>query len=167
MKQQIIISGRGGQGIVFLTKLIAEAAITMNLNVLTSETHGMAVRGGTVISHIKVGDFKSPLIMYGEADMGFFLKKNNINFHNNFIKKKGKIVVNSDTDIKDTLNINAEGLAEEIGSLVSTNLVLLGYAIKNSVLFCDADTMEKVILKFSKGKKSDLNLLAFHKGLGI
>ncbi len=41
-------------------------------DVLTSETHGMAMRGGTVISHVKVGPFQSPLIRYGQADVGTF-----------------------------------------------------------------------------------------------
>jgi indolepyruvate ferredoxin oxidoreductase beta subunit len=50
--QQIIISGVGGQGVLFVTRLLAEAAIKKGLAVFTSETHGMAQRGGTVLSHL-------------------------------------------------------------------------------------------------------------------
>ena len=64
-KQQIVISGVGGQGVLFVTRLLAEAAIARGLPVLTSETHGMAQRGGSVVSHLKVGDFSSPLIRSG------------------------------------------------------------------------------------------------------
>ena len=60
MKQQIIVSGLGGQGALTLTRLLAEAAAAMGLAVITSETHGMAQRGGTVISMIKVGPFGVP-----------------------------------------------------------------------------------------------------------
>ncbi|MCX5883025.1 MAG: 2-oxoacid:acceptor oxidoreductase family protein, partial [Deltaproteobacteria bacterium] len=51
IKQQIIISGVGGQGVLFVTRLLAEAAMMKGYPVLTSETHGMAQRGGTVVSH--------------------------------------------------------------------------------------------------------------------
>ena len=55
----------------FVTRLLAEAAIAKGLAVLSSETHGMAQRGGTVLSHLKVGDFSSPLIRPGHADLSF------------------------------------------------------------------------------------------------
>jgi indolepyruvate ferredoxin oxidoreductase, beta subunit len=54
--QQIAISGVGGQGILFITKLLAETAVELGHAVLISETHGMAQRGGNVISHLKVGE---------------------------------------------------------------------------------------------------------------
>ena len=46
LEQQIIISGVGGQGVLFITRLLAEAAIQKGHSVLTAETHGMAQRGG-------------------------------------------------------------------------------------------------------------------------
>ena len=58
--QQLIISGVGGQGVLFITRLLAEAAIAGGLPVLSSETHGMAQRGGIVVSHLKVGGFAGP-----------------------------------------------------------------------------------------------------------
>ena len=67
-RQQIVISGVGGQGVIFVTRILAEAAIRKGFSVFTSETHGMAQRGGTVISHLKVGDFSSPLIRPFKAD---------------------------------------------------------------------------------------------------
>src|SRR5512138_1009352 len=66
--QQLIISGVGGQGILFITRLLAETAIAKGLPVLTSETHGMPPRGGIVVSHLKVGGFASPLVRPGRAD---------------------------------------------------------------------------------------------------
>ena len=70
MKQQIIVSGLGGQGALTLTRLLAEAAAALGLPVITSETHGMAQRGGTVISMIKVGPFRGPLIPAGRRTAG-------------------------------------------------------------------------------------------------
>ena len=74
IKQQILISGVGGQGVLFVTGLLAEAAINKGLPVFTSETHGMAQRGGSVTSHVRCGrKVFSPLIPEGQADvlMGF------------------------------------------------------------------------------------------------
>ena len=68
IKQQIVISGVGGQGVLFVTRLLAEAAIMKGISVFTSETHGMAQRGGTVLSHLKAGNFSSPLIRPGNAN---------------------------------------------------------------------------------------------------
>ncbi len=50
MNQQVAISGLGGQGVLFITRLLAEAALVMGRDILSSETHGMAMRGGAVIS---------------------------------------------------------------------------------------------------------------------
>ena len=58
---QIAITGRGGQGVLFLTRILSECALEMGLEVIASETHGMAMRGGSVISTLKVGPFRGPL----------------------------------------------------------------------------------------------------------
>lgn len=68
MKAQIVILGLGGQGILYVTKVLAEAAICEGWRVITTETHGMAQRGGAVESHLKFGDFESPLVRRGKAD---------------------------------------------------------------------------------------------------
>jgi indolepyruvate ferredoxin oxidoreductase beta subunit len=69
MKMQIAIVGRGGQGVLFLTRLLTEGALEMGLEVMASETHGMAMRGGSVISTLKVGPFKGSLIGSGRAEV--------------------------------------------------------------------------------------------------
>ena len=61
-----------------LTRVLAEAADGAGLEVITSETHGMAQRGGTVISMVKVGPFRGPLIPAGSADVGLFLAEENL-----------------------------------------------------------------------------------------
>jgi len=86
-QQQIIISGVGGQGVLFVTRLLAEAAIQKGMPVVTSETHGMAQRGGTVISHLKVGDFSSVLIRSRQADGLLALQEENILQHGHYLKE--------------------------------------------------------------------------------
>ena len=87
IEQQILISGVGGQGVLFITRLLAEAAITNGLPVITSETHGMAQRGGTVLSHLKVGKFTSPLIRPLQADGLLALTADNLSRHGFYLKK--------------------------------------------------------------------------------
>ncbi|MFW6123499.1 MAG: 2-oxoacid:acceptor oxidoreductase family protein, partial [Thermodesulfobacteriota bacterium] len=110
MKQQIIVSGLGGQGAVTLSRLIAEAALALGLAVITSETHGMAQRGGTVISMVKVGPFRGPLIPAGSADLGLFLHEKNLPVHRHYVKPAGVLVVNS-AHPGDDLHLDALGLA--------------------------------------------------------
>ena len=160
MNQQIIISGIGGQGVLFITRILAEAAIEMNLEVLTSETHGMAMRGGTVISHVKVGDFTSPLIRMGQADVGLFLHAENLDIHRCYLKPGGLIFTNASGDGKGT-SIDATGLARKHGSIVVANLVLLGFAVRQGGLFCDRAVVESVLKRISTNAQLEMNLAAF------
>ena len=95
MKQQIIVSGLGGQGALTVTRLLAEAAAALGLEVITSETHGMAQRGGTVISMVKVGPFRGPLIPAGAADVGLFLHEKNLGVHRGYLAPGARVFVNS------------------------------------------------------------------------
>ena len=63
MTKNIILCGVGGQGTILASRLIAAAAMEKNLPVRTAETIGMAQRGGSVFSHIRIGEgVSSPLI---------------------------------------------------------------------------------------------------------
>lgn len=164
MKQQIVISGIGGQGVLFMTRVLAEAAIEKNLEVLTSETHGMAMRGGTVISHVKVGAFSSPLIRAGQADVGLFLHAGGLEVHRGFLKPGGLIYVNAPAGSDGCPAIDATGLASARGTLVVANLVLLGFAVRQGGLFCTADDVEAVLRRISPAKQLETNLAAFRLG---
>ena len=129
--QQIIISGLGGQGVLFITKLLAGAAMADNLPVLTSETHGMAQRGGNVISYLKIGDFSGPLIRPATADVLIALKAESFAHHAYFLKPGGLAVVNSPDPVEDdryrVLSGNATALAESAGNVRSENVAMLGF----------------------------------------
>ena len=73
MRCQIVIAGIGGQGVLFGAKVFTELARRRGLAVLGSENHGMSQRGGSVTSHLRIGDFHSPLIAEGDADLLFAL----------------------------------------------------------------------------------------------
>ncbi len=184
VRQQIVISGIGGQGVLFVTRLLADAAINKGYRVLTSETHGMAQRGGTVVSHFKVGKFFSPLIRPYTADGMLALKVENIAQHGYLLKSDGWLVVNSENGKKPETNaagdifaIDAEQLAQDIKNPKSVNLVLLGFALSQlsesnggePKLFCSLEDIEAV-LKIRLAEKEEMlhaSLKAVKVGYGI
>ena len=96
MKYQIVIAGIGGQGAVFLVKVLSIASAIKNQKCLGTENHGMSQRGGSVSCYVKIGDFYAPAIDEGQADLLIALEGNealrNIQYLN---KEKGAIVVNA------------------------------------------------------------------------
>jgi indolepyruvate ferredoxin oxidoreductase beta subunit len=134
VRQQIVLSGFGGQGILFLSRLLAEAAIAGGFPVLTSETHGMAQRGGVVVSHLKVGGFDSPLVRAGKADLLLVLKEENVALHREFLADGGALIVNAaiPTDAGPGVRVHAvdaDALALSSGTPHAVNLILLGFAL--------------------------------------
>lgn len=164
MKQRIIVSGIGGQGVLFLTRVIAQAAVDRDLPVLTAETHGMAQRGGTVLSTLKVGDFASPLIRTGQAEVGLLLWAGNLPVHRSLLKPDGALLVNA-AEPGEGLRIDASGLARELGSAVLANLVLLGLALREQVLFCSVDDCRTAIRSLAPARFVEQNLAALERGL--
>lgn len=162
MKQQIILSGLGGQGVLFATRILAETALETGLDVLTSETHGMAMRGGTVISHIKVGGYPSPLIRLGQADLGLFLHEAGLDVHRGYLKKDGVLVCNR-PEPGEGLHVPATELARTEGNPQLANLILLGFALERRVLFCRFNQAEAVVRRLSPSRQVDQNL----RGLDI
>ena len=127
MRQRIVISGRGGQGVLTLTRVVAEAAALAGHEVITTETHGMAQRGGAVLSTIKVGAFHGPLIAPGEAEVGLFLHADNLPVHGHYLRPGGAVVVNGCAAPGHDA-VDADRLAGLAGQPRGANLALLGYA---------------------------------------
>ncbi|GAB7025008.1 indolepyruvate oxidoreductase subunit beta [Geotalea toluenoxydans] len=173
MNQQLIISGVGGQGILFITRLLAETAIHKGLPVLTSETHGMAQRGGIVISHLKVGDFSSPLVMPGQADGLLALKAETVALHRHFLNNGGWIVANATSlAVVETehplATMDADTVALAMGNPQSVNLIVLGRALAEpDRIFCTPAEVERTIHQKLAGKKKQLEgaMAAFRAGL--
>ncbi|QTA77892.1 Indolepyruvate oxidoreductase subunit [Desulfonema limicola] len=157
VQQQIVISGVGGQGVLFVTRLLAEAAIKKGCRVFTSETHGMAQRGGTVLSHLKAGEFTSPLIRSFKADGILALKSENMIQHSSFLKPGAWAVINSPKPFASNASasfIDADRLAEKISSPKSVNLILLGFALaKVPDMFCTFEDIKLVVEDQLKDKK--------------
>lgn len=164
MKQQIIVSGIGGQGVLFVTRVIAQVGVNSGIPVLTSETHGMAQRGGTVLSCVKIGAFASPLIRTGQADLGLLLWDANLEVHQSLLRPAGALVINSQ-HAGDGIRLDATAMARELGNAVLTNLVLLGAAVRHKVIFCEQEQCEEAIRQLAPARFVEQNIAAFHLGL--
>ncbi|MBL3538795.1 2-oxoacid:acceptor oxidoreductase family protein [Aminivibrio sp.] len=122
---QYVIVGIGGQGILFASKVLGKIALERGESVIGSEVHGMAQRGGSVISHFKVGDYRSPLVMAGEADILLAFDQNEAVRNLHFLKKKGSLVVN----VHDRAALENSALAGMIRDREISVHSLEGYAL--------------------------------------
>jgi len=137
----IILSGLGGQGILFMTRVLAQAALNKGFNVMGAETHGMAQRGGSVVSHLRLGEVKSSLVRTGTAHFLLSLEENEGYRNLPFLSQGAKMYVNTNSknfpreEAKELLekrniiyrSIPAGTIAQELGAPRSSNLALLGY----------------------------------------
>ncbi|MCX8044476.1 MAG: 2-oxoacid:acceptor oxidoreductase family protein [Desulfobacterota bacterium] len=160
---QIVLCGRGGQGILFLTRVLTEVALLRGHSVISSETHGMAMRGGSVVSFIKIGDFFSPLIRSKQADILFVLSETELIQNQHFARPTGsQIYINAKEPRK--RSIDADSLAVRLGSPVTANLVLLGFACAHPDFPYSHDEIAQCIRKISTASMVDQNLKSFYEG---
>ncbi len=66
----ILLSGVGGQGVLLASAILSNAALAKGLDIKQSEVHGMSQRGGSVVSHVRIGDaVHSPIVPDGQCDI--------------------------------------------------------------------------------------------------
>jgi len=149
MKTDIILAGVGGQGILSIATAIGVAALTNKLHVKQAETHGMSQRGGAVVSHMRISDkpIHSDLIPEGQADLILSVEPMEALRYLPYLSKTGHIITNiapfinipnypNLNEILEQLNsneriisIDADKTANELGSKLVSNMVMLGAAI--------------------------------------
>lgn len=179
MKIQIILAGIGGQGILFSSKVFSELGLKFGLDVMGSETHGMSQRGGSVIAHLKLGKFKSPVIRTGTADILYSFEENETYRTLRFLRRGGLCFVNLEDPgrfeakvldyLKKSgitfLSFDASGAASKIGSIMSTNIVLIGYSVGTGLVPFKKEDLENVLESVSQKKNLEINLKAFEIGV--
>ena len=158
-QKNIVLCGVGGQGTVLASKLLSAAAMSKDIPVMSAETIGMAQRGGSVFSHLRMGDnLYSPMIETGTADLIIGFEPGETVRMLPYLKDHGHIVVStravkpvtatlsgSDYDAPQMLEylkaavpnltlVNADQACADIGSSKVLNMVLLGAAIRTGVL---------------------------------
>lgn len=183
MSKNILICGVGGQGTVLAAKVLSQAAISSGEHVLSAETIGMAQRGGSVTSHVRIGDsIYSPLIPQGQADIIIAFEAAEAARNIAYLKNGGMVIVNKKvvqpttasltgvTFSEDTMidylekaagqvvAVDTEEACRELGSSKVVNMVLLGAACKTGLI--KKDELKEAIKLLVKPDFYELNCKA-------
>jgi indolepyruvate ferredoxin oxidoreductase beta subunit len=142
---------------------LGEATLVMKKPFLSSEIHGMAVRGGSVVSHIKIGKFKSPLIRAGQADIIFALSSDEMARYKSYLKIEGSTFINT-TSLGKEGHCDALSLAIKAGSNKALNLSLLGYALATKDFPFSYSVIKNAIEKITPTELLHVNLKALQLG---
>jgi indolepyruvate ferredoxin oxidoreductase beta subunit len=181
MKQDIILAGVGGQGVLSIALIIARAAAAGGLTVRQSEVHGMAQRGGAVSAHLRLSDgtIAGDLAPRGGVDLIVSMEPLESLRYAEWLSPGGALItasepfVNIETyppieEIKAAIGafpasriVDAGAMAKEAGSARAVNMVMTGAA--SVFLPIAAETLEKTIYDAFAGK-AEANIRAF--GLG-
>ncbi|MDD2586668.1 MAG: indolepyruvate oxidoreductase subunit beta [Syntrophomonadaceae bacterium] len=182
----IMIVGVGGQGTLLTSRIIAKVAVDMGHDVKVSEIHGMAQRGGSVVSQVRFGEkIYSPIIKKGDADIILAFEKLEAARWLDYLKKDGMILINNarvdplpvmsgkakyPEDIVDkikqhvakTREVNATDIAVACGNARAANVALVG--VLSWAIGIPADKVENAIKELVPAKALDINLRAFNEG---
>lgn len=174
---KLVLAGVGGQGVLFATRLLCETAQALEVDFISSETHGMSQRGGSVVSHFKVGSYENPLVRDGSADvlLAFTLDEGYRNL--GFLRSGGDWVVNChglgalDSGIRAHLErrgtrlhmLDVDGLVQQSQRVI--NVALVGFAVGRGVLPLPAASLRAVLESISPLRFRALNLEALQRGI--
>ena len=162
----IVISGRGGQGVLFLSRIIGEAALFQGLMVRTTETHGMAMRGGSVLCFARIGECMAPLFRPGAGRLLMALHDSEVAGGLRFLGPGSRVLVNTREDPKpDLIHVDADGIAASAGNSRSANLALLGAAVTLEDFPLQEHAVESVIKGTGGDRITEINLKIFRSGL--
>ncbi|MDR2784999.1 MAG: indolepyruvate oxidoreductase subunit beta [Treponema sp.] len=185
MKKDIILAGVGGQGVLSIAAIIAQAAVSAGFNVRQSEVHGMAQRGGAVLAHLRIsgGTIASDLVPRGGADLIIAMEPLESLRYAAWLGPKGALVTASEPFVNipdypelDSITavirrfpvyrlVDASALAKKAGHPRAVNMVMVGAA--SPFLPLSPETLEKTINAMFAAKAPDLagaNSRAFRLG---
>ena len=181
MTRSVMIVGVGGQGTLLASRILGNTLIGEGFDVKVSEVHGMSQRGGSVITHVRIGqDVASPLVTPGEADLVIafeWLEALRAEF---YLKKDGAMIANTrrmlpmpvimgkaaypEQEItgRPVYALDAQQIAEDCGSVRAVNIVLLG--VMSTLAEWPQEAYEAAIAANVKPATLETNLKAFRAG---
>lgn len=186
----IVLSGVGGQGILLAAEVLGTAAVKEGLNVRVSEIHGMAQRGGAVVSTVRIGEkVQAPTVLEGQADVlvGFepietvrslrfasertlVLMSDERIFPSELAANKmnypdmNGIVERIHRFTGKIITVGTERLAREAGSKLTQNIVLIGALAAAEKLPVKNESLVEAIRELVPAKHTDMNVKAFKLG---
>ncbi len=186
----ILIVGTGGQGVIILSELLGRAAVADGIKVRGSEVLGMAVRGGSVTSTIRLGDdVYGPLIPMGKCDIIAGMEPAEALRSAAFLSNPGTVLLNTRRVVPFTatlgerdypelgliieklkqcagrvVSLDALQIAAEAGSPLAANIAMLGALFATDRLPIKMSTMKEVLRSRFPPKLASVNLAAFESG---
>ena len=185
MNKSILLCGVGGQGTVLAAKILAAAGMEKGLSVHSAETIGMAQRGGSVVSHVRIGEnVHAPLIPLGTADVVISFEPGEAVRNLPYLREGGVMItakkavqpVNSslggdsyngddmlaylEKNVPNLTVIDGEDICTKLGSAKVLNIALLGAAVRSEALGFTCDEIENVIRRMVKPQFLEMNLKA-------
>ncbi len=188
--KRLVFIAVGGQGNLLASRLLGEAALSMNIPTVVSEIHGMAQRGGIVESAVLLGDVTSPIVSSAEADVliGFEpletlralgkCNKDTVVITNTHPLPPFTVAIGQGTypppdeslslirgKVKKVIAFDGNAIAEEVGNPLALNMVMLGALIGSGTIPIGAEEMKKVLSTSTKKAFLESNLKAFDMGM--
>lgn len=180
MKYDIVLGGVGGQGILLASQVVAKAALNKGFKVMMAETHGMAQRGGSVVSHVRFGDVYGALVPEGQGDLVVGFEYMEAFRQLKFLKKGGKLLINThkikpvtlntypplEYDLGDytVLRVDATRIAADLGNVIVTNMVILG-ALSTCNLPLSEQEIRDALTESVPAQFLKMDLEAFEQGV--
>jgi len=147
----VVLAGVGGQGIITMATVLADAALLEGHDVIVAETHGLSQRGGSVVVHVRLGGAEAPLIMRGSAGLMLALDAVEAARYAGYLSRGATVVVEKRItppplpearvpglgEVLSALEgaglrvypVNAVEAAVELGNPRAANMYVLGYAL--------------------------------------
>jgi indolepyruvate ferredoxin oxidoreductase beta subunit len=186
----VLITGVGGQGVILVSELLGEAAVKDDFNVRGSEALGMAVRGGPVVSTIRIGsEVYGPLIPMGKCHLLIGIEPAEALRHISYLSPSSLVILNLREIVpftvfqgksnyptldkileklnkisRQTIRMDAARLAEEAGNPITINVVMLGAAFGSGQIPVKLETIKAVIQSHFPVKIAPMNIKAFDLG---
>ena len=185
MRKNIVLTGVGGQGTGLASKLIAAAAMNKGLPVMSAETIGMAQRGGSVFSHLRIGEgIASPMIAKGEADLILGFEPAETVRMLPYLKPDGQVVTAMrgvmpvtaalaggnyraedmlaylKSEVKNLLLVDTDEAVRTLGNPKVVNVVLLGAALASGALGLTEAELQDAIRDRLPEKLHEINFRA-------
>ena len=189
MNKDILLCGVGGQGIVLVSKLLAASAMAAGETVHSAETIGMAQRGGSVTSHVRIGESYSPLIPSGCAELMLAFEPAEAVRNLPLLNQNGTVIVSSQpvmpvtaslsggsyqagpmleflkTRVKKMITANPAELCASLGSVRYFNVVMLGIAVAAGVTGLPEEIVRQSVESRVPEKFREINAKALKIGI--
>jgi indolepyruvate ferredoxin oxidoreductase beta subunit len=174
---QILCTGVGGRGVLLSSTLLIDAALRKNIYAIGSDEYGMSQRGGSVVSLVKLGSVKSPLVGKGSADIVLGFEESEFLRALPYLKEGAIAIVNThkrkiDRKLDEALKrkgikvylLDADGIARKEGLYQASNMALLGFLSALGIEPFTYENIKEAIKGRLKGKMVEENLRVFEKG---